>query len=581
MMTGLRGNTTLFGNDWTWDIGYDYGHMSDVSTLFGLVNVDSLNAGLGPSMIDPATNQPICVMTPNDPTTAISGCTPWDPFDLYSSSAKAALQADAVPALLNSYQIERIKHADVSGGLFNLPAGTAQLAAGVSYRNEYTNTVVDSVLLINPATGTCSLSSGCTSPLQGGYNVKEAYAELFIPVLSDMPLAYGLNVTLGDRWSKYSTFGSTNNWKVAIEYRPIEDLLLRGTVSSVFRAPTISDVFGSPVASFPSISQDPCDHITVTNPACVGVPLDGSFMDFLDHQQLKGIASGSAYAGFPIQPETGKSFDFGAVYSPRFIPGFSLSADIWRIYLKNVITEIRAQTLLDLCFNGVQAYCPLIQRFGADTSEPGQIENVVQPMGNLGRIDTKGVDLSAQYKLPPVSFGQFTIGLNATYMSKFDIQTAPGLAGNQVLHGVGLMGTAGSPLAGACPSPGGDICFFPRIRAQASLNWRMGPWTAKWRMRYMSKFNVGSHDLSQGFSAVPGFKTDNPYVLHYGSTTYSDFTVGYTIEPINTQIEVGVDNVFDKQPPMLYANNTVNADTDVSDFDTLGRYYWGRVTVNF
>lgn len=578
---GLRGHTSLFGNDWTWDVGYDYGHMSDVSTLLGLVDVTALNAGLGPSMLDPASGQPICVKTPGDPTSVISGCTPWDPFNLFSPSAVAALQASASPALVNSYQIERIKHVDVSGGLFNLPAGAAQLAAGVSRRDEYTNARVDPVLLLDPDTGACVLSSGCTSPLQGGYNVKEAYAELFIPILSGLPLAHGLNVTLGDRWSKYSTFGSTNNWKAAIEYRPIEDLLLRGTVSSVFRAPTIGNVFGAPAASFPSISQDPCDHITVANPACVGVPLDGSFVDFLDHQQLKGISSGSAYAGFPLGPETGKSFDFGAVYSPRFAPGFSVSVDVWRIYLNNVITSIGAQNILNLCFNGVSKYCSLIQRSGPGSSEPGQIANILQPVGNLGRIDTNGVDLSTQYKLPSFAFGQFTVGLNTTYMSKFDIQTAPGLSANQDLHGAGVMGTAGSPLAGACPSPGGDICFFPRVRAQGFLSWQLGPWDAQWRMRYISKFDIGSRDPSQGFSAVPGFKADNPYVLHYGSTTYSDFTLGYTIKPINTRLDIGVDNVFDKQPPLVFANNTVNANTDPSDFDTLGRYYWGRLTVNF
>jgi outer membrane receptor protein involved in Fe transport len=70
-------------------------------------------------------------------------------------------------------------------------------------------------------------------------------------------------------------------------------------------------------------------------------------------------------------------------------------------------------------------------------------------------------------------------------------------------------------------------------------------------------------------------------VIRYGATVYNNLTVGYNIEPINTRIDVGVDNVFDKQPPILYANNTLNADTDPADFDVIGRYYFGRVTVKF
>jgi len=64
-------------------------------------------------------------------------------------------------------------------------------------------------------------------------------------------------VDLGDRYSKYSNFGSTNNWKAAIEYRPIEDLLLRATASKVFRAPTPTNLFAGPTSDAPT-AIDPC-----------------------------------------------------------------------------------------------------------------------------------------------------------------------------------------------------------------------------------------------------------------------------------------------------------------------------------
>jgi outer membrane receptor protein involved in Fe transport len=573
---GFRGHANLMDRDWTWDVGYNYVHISQVNTLLGLPNQAAIVPGLQASFLN--ADGVVQCGTAADPI-PLTECTPWDPFNLNSPSAQQVLQSAASPALTNLYQTLRTEHADISGALFDLPGGTMQLAAGVSYSKRYRNNAVDPVLILNPDTGTCTLGSQCSAHLQGGYTTKEAYAELYVPILKDLPFISALSVTLGDRYSKYSTFGSTNNWKIGVEYRPIEDLLLRGTVSTVFRAPSIAEVFQAPVSSAPLLSSDPCDHITTANPACEGVPLDGTFVDqyVALHQQISALLSGSAYAGFPLGPETGKSFDVGLVYSPNFVPGLSLSADLWRIYLNDTITGVGAQTVLNLCFAGISAYCPLIDRIQSGPNA-GQINQILQPTANLGRIDVNGVDVSAQYRLPSFAFGQFTVGVNGTYMSEFKIQTAPGQAGNQVLNAAGMMGSTGSPLAASCPFPAGAICFFPRVRGQGTLSWQLGPWDAQWTMQYIGRYKVGSADPSQGATWVPAIPNTEH---HYGASVYSNVTAGYNIEPINTRVEVGVDNVFDKQPPLLYANNSQNANTDPNDFDTLGRFYWARLTVNF
>jgi outer membrane receptor protein involved in Fe transport len=198
--------------------------------------------------------------------------------------------------------------------------------------------------------------------------------------------------------------------------------------------------------------------------------------------------------------------------------------------------------------------------------------------------------MSADYKLPKFSFGQFSVAWNATYMTQAKVQSAPGEIGNSVLNFVGIMGSNGSSLESSCPSAAGvsgglgAICYFPRIRAMGTLGWHLGSWDAQWSMQYISHFKVGSLDPSQGATAATGFNPNGPagpYVLHFGGYVYDNLKVGYTFEPINTSIDVGVDNVTDKQPPLLYANNSQNANTDPNDFDTLGRYYWARVTVKF
>jgi outer membrane receptor protein involved in Fe transport len=575
--TGFKGDFTLLDHNWNWDVGMGYGHFSQQTITRGLPNQDKINADLGPSFLDPATGKVTCG-TVAAPIT--SGCTPFNPFNLFDPNSIAALQAAAVPAISNQFNIERIYSADVNGGLFDLPAGTVQVAAGASYRKEYTRSEIDPLLLIDPATGNCTLGSQCSSPLRGGYNVKEAYAEVFVPVLSDMPFAQALNITIGDRYSRYSTFGSTNNTKFAVEYRPITDLLLRGTVSEVFRAPTIGNVYGAPISDAPKLSSDPCDGITTAgNPACVGVPTDGSFQDqnVAAGQQIKGVSSGSQYAGFPLGPEKGKSFDFGFVYSPSYVQGLSFSADVWRVYLKDTISSIGAQTVLDLCYNGATQYCPLISRFPTGSANPGEIAQILEPTGNLGRTDVSGVDLSGRYSLPEFSFGKFVVGLDATYLSRYDQQTAPGTDANSVFHDAGHFMPFGSSQASTCPS-GGGVCLFPRWRGNGFVNWNLSNWSASWRMRYIGAFRNGSLSPSQDTNPVQGLPGIQ---FKYGATIYNDVSIGYNYEPLNTRIDLGVNNLFDKQPPILYANNTLNANTDPSTFDLQGRYYWARVTVSF
>ena len=574
-MFGLRGFATILGQDWQWDIGYDYGHQSDVTKAGGLPILAKLNPGLGPSMLDPATGQVVCVGTPGDLTTTIPGCTPWDTFNLNNPASLAVVQAPGTTAtgMFDTYTQQRIKYADITGGVFDLPAGTVQLALGASYRTEYLNSVVGSGLLADDH-GLCPLSSQCTSPVHGGYDVKEAYGELFVPLLKDLPGVYSASIDLGDRYSKYSDFGSTSNWKVGIQYRPIEDLLIRGNVSKVFRAPTIGDIFAGIGFGGTTLGSDPCDHITVANPACVGVPTDGSFVNaaVATHSQVNTLGSGSALAGFPLGPENGKSFDFGMVWSPKFIPGFDATVDVWRIFLDNEITGVSAGTVLTACFNGITQFCPLIDRFGADAPNPGQIREIKAPTANLGRIDVKGVDLNVSYRLPSFSFGQFSVDLHSTYMTQYKEQTAPGLPGNSAYDLVGNLNT---------DLGGGIGILMPRIRALGQLNWQLGPWSAFWQMQFIDHFDVGSHVVARHYSAVRGFAV--PYVLHYGSFVYNNFAVGYDIQPINTRINFGVNNVFDKQPPVLYYNfyGLGNGAADGADFDVVGRYYWGRVTVNF
>jgi outer membrane receptor protein involved in Fe transport len=582
--TGFKGSFGVWNDQqWNWEAGMDYGHVTQQTTTYGLPNMNLINQALGPSFL--GSDGVVHCGTAAAP---INGCTPINIFNLNDPNTIAVLQAAGSPASSGAFTQEKVWRADLNGGLFELPAGTMQLAIGTSYRKEYTHSNVDTSLLINPVTGQCALGSQCGSPLQGGYNVKEVYAELFVPILKDLPFVHALNLTIGDRYSKYNNFGSTNNGKLALEWRPIEDLLIRGTVSEVFRAPTVGDLYAAGASDAPKLSHDPCDHYTGgSNPACVNVPTDGTFINqnVAQQLQLNALASGSVLAGFPLGPEFGKSFDWGIVYDPHFIDGLSISADLWRVYLNNTIVGVGAQSVIDLCAAGQTAYCSLFTRTASGPNQ-GQISFIHEPTGNLGRVDVQGLDFAANYRLPEFSFGRFNIGLNATYLKQYDVATAPGTDANTVYHYAGHFMSFGSSQAAACSGSGGGVCLFPRWRAQTSVNWQLGPFDASWRMRYVGRFRMGSPSPSQdvfpaGTCYYGDYCTIHGLFYDYGATVYHDLQFGYNLEAWNTRFDVGVNNVGDKQPPFLYANNTLNANTDPSDFDLMGRYYWGRITVKF
>ena len=127
-----------------------------------------------------------------------------------------------------------------------------------------------------------------------------------------------------------------------------------------------------------------------------------------------------------------------------------------------------------------------------------------------------------------------------------------------------------------------------RWRALASLDWNWGPISATWQTRYIGKIATGYADPLHGGSSatVDGARNaagnayvDSPY--HNGGVVYHNVSVGYNIESINTMVQVGIANLSNKQPPILYFQNTVNANTDVNTYDTIGRYYFGKITVKF
>jgi iron complex outermembrane receptor protein len=561
---GLKG--TFGDSSWNWDAHVSYGKLTLETQSLNFINISQITPDFG------------CTTAPG---TAGATCTPIDIFNQSDPSTLAILNAAKINPFLNTLYQMKSAEASVNGSLFSLPAGDVQLAVGGNYRKEYQDTRVDPLLntTFNETNGVPTLlcpgpSSICSSPTQGGYNVKEAYAEVLVPILKDVPFVHSLNVDIGDRYSKYSNFGSTNNWKIALEYRPIEDLLLRGTVSKVFRAPTTSNLFAGPAQDAPTAS-DPCAGVAGVsgNAACKGFNVPQQIFS-----QLTGFVMGSQFASehglssAVLQPEFGKSFDYGFVYDPDWIPGLSVNVDYYRILLNNLIVSGPgiAQTILTQCFNTQGPICGNVFR-----ATDGSIKFVIESAFNSGNLVDQGFDIGAHYRLPAMAWGNFRVGVDGSYIEKYNLDQ-----GGFVQH-----------LAGHFDKTFGN---FARVRGLATLDWNLGPWTANWTTRYIGRITVGYANQCLGPSAAEFDGPDGTgpcdnyvgqdtgfAVQHYGAVTYHNTSLGYNIEPLNAFVQVGIDNIFDKQPPLLYLNNVLNANTDVSTYDLAGRFYRASFTIKF
>lgn len=525
--TGLRGN---FGqSSWSWNTSLDYGYTQRVQSNSNEPDLSAFQTAL-----DNGANL----------------------FDQGNPAVAAQLKEGVATPIYRMTRTMKQFQLGASGELWQLPAGAMQLAVGALYRKQFMNYQVTENAIVDVNTGQCHIAGeACGSPGRGNDNVKEVFAETLIPLLADAPFAHSLNLDLGIRASDYRSTGKTTNKKVAIEWRPIADLLVRGTVSQVFRAPNLDEQYDGYTIGDEGYT-DPCIQLTAAQlaqhaSACqfVRPGWDGNLTI-----ATPSFYSGAAVSGIKLKPEHGKSIDFGLVYSPSSIPGLSSSVDLWHIYLADLLTPIGAQTIFNSCFaNSDSPYCELIHRYDNTSKQPGQVRILFTPTVNLGTLSTSGVDFTLHYQVPHFNLGSvdpgtFTAGFNTTYTSTYKNNAAPGQPG-----------AADIDYAGTFSGQFGNIT---RWRGTATLDWNKGNWSAQWQTRYVHRLTALSVDQVTGANAP------------MGATVYHAVQLSYAVPSIRTRFSVGVDNLGNKMPPLYYS-------LDTSTYDTLGRYYHARVTVDF
>ncbi|WMJ70164.1 TonB-dependent receptor [Stenotrophomonas sp. 24(2023)] len=557
---GFEGFFEFAGRNFDWDVGYRYDKTDENDLTYGLFNKARLAEAYGPSAI--RDGKAVCL---NSAGAVIAGCVPINPLGGLGSVSPEALKYASFTAHDSSSLVSKGYYANISGEIVQLPAGALGFAAGYEYRKETGQFDPDAFIASGLSTGNGA------APTKGGYDLNEFFAELSIPVLADLPGAKLLDFSVASRFSDYSNFGNTTNNKFGFRWKPIDDLMIRGNYSEGFRAPSINNLYRGNTDSFETYI-DPCSSnaglrtgAVAAQCAAQGVP--ANFVQ-------PGAGSGRKQTVVPftwqanpnLKPETSTSRTLGLVWSPSFVTGLNVTLDWWQIKVEDAITRPAIQDIMSYCYGGTPqqqaTYCPLITRdpnYGT-INQRYTITNVNMPLQNLASYKVEGWDLGILYRLPETSFGQFTISLDSTYLSKWETKS-----------------TQDSPVQGR-QGRYRDQDPYWRVRSNLYVDWTYGDFGVNWGLRYKSGMReTCPFDPVKNPDTFPycsdGAKGEN----HIGATTYHDIQVRYNL-PWKGTVMLGLNNAFDKQPPVSYS---VRANMFDPQYDLPGRYMYMQYKQQF
>ncbi|MFA1750271.1 TonB-dependent receptor domain-containing protein [Xanthomonas campestris] len=536
--TGKFSGSFNFGEKyWDWEAGFLYNQNKGTQISTGNLNTFAVGQATGPSFINADGVAQCGTAGASIPLGSGPGaCTPWNPLVPFGYNAPNGLSDPNVQAYLYqpgqalSETTTKNYFASVAGVLATLPAGDLGMALGVERREESGSFSPDALAQTGIST---DLAAG---PTRGGYNLNEIYAELQVPLLADLPGAQELSVTLASRYSDYDTFGNTTNSKFGFKWKPIESLLIRGTWSEGFRAPTVADLFGGLSQSFEDYT-DPCDTSfgpAAGNARCLAdVPagfrqLNASGIAPADgpgEQSNVPFISGSTPT---LTPETSTSKTLGFVWSPGFLSGLNASLDWWNIRIENTIVADTPTDLLDDCYlRGLESRC-----VGFTRNAAGNVSELSFGLRNAGYVETEGFDFDLTYRFE-TQWGNFTTSLLNTYVSKNELKAD----------------NTDNP-----PSQQNGFGGNFRVRSNLSVNWQWDDWSVTWSTRYFSRTKercfADDRCSLPNFSA-PEFQGSIVGMNELGSNTFHDLQVAYIL-PWNATVAVGANNIFEHYSAPAY-----------------------------
>jgi len=452
-----------------------------------------------------------------------------NPFGDQTSAGNQLLDAAALSGnLQNAVGKTYIVDAHASRELSDwFKAGrSAAIAIGAEARHESLKTAA------NPDFAAKVVSSTGIDPSldnEGKRDIRAVFAELSVP------LTKTLDVTAAVRYDKYNDFGSTTNPKYSFRYQPVQAVLLRGSYSTGFRAPSLYELYSGQTYTNTNQQNDP-----INCPG--GVPVAGKPSATNCKQQFQTLTGGNT----SLKPETATNTTLGLVVEP--VKNLTLEMDYWSVELKQSIGAIAADTI----FSQYQTFANLFHRNAAgDLSTDGSLcpgascGYVDTRTQNLGGTKTNGFDYAITYAQKTADLGDFTYSLHSTLVSNFVYQNFQGDVWNQ---NVGVFSGTG-----------------PVFRWQHNLgvNWNKGDYSAGVAVHYKTGY------LDQdGKNNVKDYFTTDLYGTWNAMKSLS--------------LTAGVRNLFDREPPFSTQTQTfVGGGFDPRFYDLFGRTFYLRGTYKF
>jgi iron complex outermembrane recepter protein len=560
---GVIGLSGEFGSDWHWETYYNRSQTKE-STESETALRDRYYFALD-AIADPTTGQPIC----RDAAARAAGCAPFNPFGFNSVSRESAdyITAGGIKDTYDAKVTQQVVAANITGPVFELPAGEVKIAAGAEYRKE------ESEELFSPETQAGNTMGNALSNTFGEYNVKEAYVETIVPLLSNAPFARSLDFEAAYRFGDYSTVGNVDSWKAGMTWAPIDDIRFRAVYSVATRAPSIGELFSGANQTFETV-PDPCEAaVNEAGPVgdyCRSIPgiaqqiaTTGSFEYTLgDSQSMEG----QNLSNPNVQEEQAKTWTVGVVLTPQALRNFTMSVDWWQIKVSDAITLVARDYILDTCVNslGTDPLCSRITRENVGTPRPrtpGTVFSIDTLPLNAASIETSGVDVALGYALEFGAAQRLNVSLAYTYLDKLSLQQNPSLPAENE--------------KGQLDGPGRLGAGFEH-RANLGINYAWDRFSASWRMNYLSAIK---DTLDENDPTVP------PEVNDIGSAIYHDVQARYEFGADRQYaVYAGADNVFDKKPPVLgqdAQSEITGTETAADTYDPFGRMWYAGVEVTF
>jgi outer membrane receptor protein involved in Fe transport len=619
-VAGVEGT---FNEDWNYELAVNYGRFeakgfnTNNLLLFTQDGSDydgfnqAVQAVVAPAsftgtnfVLNSAGQRVICAM--NAVTNVNPACVPVNVFGQGRVDPRA-LDFINVEGQTDEFASQFVASAFVGGDLsqiFELPGGPVAFAIGAEYRKE--KAIVDFDELTSSGATFLNALQDFRPP---SFTVKEAYGEIQIPLLKDMPFAKELSVNLAGRVSDYNTkTGTVYAYNIQGVYAPIDDIRLRASYATSVRAPTQGDLFGSASENFAQLA-DPCDlpspgSIIAANCVAAGVPTtfnqaavtacEGSSVPATQRRLgdpwvnclARTFSTGFVSGGNPtLTEEKGKSLTLGVVLEPNFIPGLSLTVDYYKIEVEDLIATLGAQQILNLCYANASGlnnpFCATVQRNPTTGLfvEPAVISGGV----NFAAQKTKGIDLDFAYR------------------KTFD--NGDRVAARLIVTKVLSLNNFTDPTNPVSPNRQKSELGDPEYSASFSLDYDFGDFDILYTARYIGKQTIGAWETQNNYSGqcplTGAFRgqtglnggTCDPVLgnivtlapqnldafprVYYPDVLYHDIRLGFEVGN-DLRFYAGVANLLDTQPPFGLLG-TAGGDP----FDSYGRNFFFGIEANF